>query len=52
MKHYIKMNITIYKLRTRFVLNITQNYNDVPYGKGLYFYFVFIQACKGRFREK
>lgn len=39
------MQITIYKLRTRFVLNIEQQaYNDLPYGKGLRFYFVFIQT--------
>lgn len=39
------MQITIYKLRTRFVLNIEQQaYNDLPYGKGLLFYFVFIQT--------
>ena len=53
MKHYIEMKITIYKRRTRFVLNVRQqDYNDVPYGKGLYFYFIFIQARKGSFREK
>lgn len=42
MKHYIEMKITIYKLRTRFALNVTQDYNVVPYGKVFYFYFIFI----------
>lgn len=35
------------------MLNVTQqDYNNVPYGKGLYFYFILIQAYKGSFREK
>jgi len=50
MNHYIEMKIAIYKLRTMLVLNVPQQ--DVPYGKDLYFYFKFIQACKGSFREK